>query len=215
MAINPRDFLLNTDYEMDKIVYFKDGDFTGSAEFQHGLGFTPLIFGVWSTDSIFNSVNTLGVTDSSPEAGYTPVLGVRCSANGSTIKLTASGENSGSTRIYYRVYAFEPTGSAANIPITSDKANTFIMNTDYNYCKLKATGEFTQNGQEYAHNLGYIPLVMAWVKYESDSSGTQPMTFGSNYTNFKIIVTTNKIRIENIQSGVVEKIYWRVYYDQA
>lgn len=213
MAINPRDFLLNTDYEMDKIIYFKDGNFVGSTEFQHGLSFTPLAFGVWSTDSNFSSVNTLGVTDSSPEMSYTPVLGVSCSATNSKITLSASGENSGSTRIYYRLYAFEPSGSSASISSTSGNANTFIMNTDYNYCKLKATGEFTSNGQEYAHNLGYIPQVMAWAKY--DTGEVRPMTFGSNATNFKITVTTSKIRIENIQSGVVEKIYWRVYYDQA
>ena len=215
MTINPRDFLLNTDYEMDKIIYFKDGNFTGSTELQHGLSFTPLVFGIWSTDSNFSSVNTLGVVDSGSEAGYTPVLGVSCSATSNKITLTSSGENSGSTKIYYRVYAFEPSGSLATIPSTSDEANTFIMNTDYNYCKLKATGEFTSSGQEYAHNLGYIPQVMAWVKYRLDSSGTQPITFGSNYTNFKIIVTTDKIKIDNIQSPFVEKIYWRVYYDQA
>ena len=213
MAINPRDFLLNTDYEMDKIIYFKDGDFIGSTELQHNLGFTPLAFGVWSTDSNFNSVNTLGVTDSSPEAGYTPVLGVKCSATNSKITLTSSGENSGSTKIYYRVYAFEPAGSSASIPSTSSKANTFILNTDYNYCKLKASGEFTSSGQEYTHNLGYIPQVMAWVKYNTNA--VEPITFGSNYTNFKIIVTTNKIKIDNIQSPFAEKIYWRVYYDQA
>lgn len=216
MTVNPRDFLLNTDYELDKIIYFKEGNFIGNTEFQHELSFTPLVFGVWSTDSNFSSVNTLGVADPSTEAGYTPFLGVECSADSSAIKLVASGENSGSTRIYYRVYAFEPTDSQADTPTTSNNANTFILNTDYNYCKLKATGEFTQSGQEYQHNLGYVPQVMAWVKTTPTYGSTiQPITFASNYTNFKIIVTTNKIRIENILSPFVEKVYWRLYYDQA
>ena len=215
MAIDPRKFLINTDYEMDKIIYFKQVKFTSSVEILHGLPFTPLAFGVWSTDENFNSVNPLGELDSGSEQGYQPLLSVECKATASTIKLTSAGNTSNSD-IYYRVYAFEPAGSTAQISPTTAPAQKFALNTDYNYCKLMQTGTFTQSNESFAHNLGYIPQVLAWVEYKPSSSGAiQPITFGSEDTGFKITVTNNAIQIGNIMSAFTEKIHWRIYYDEA
>lgn len=216
---NPKDFLLNTDYELDKIILTKSGSFTSNKDIPHSLGFTPLPFGVWSTDSNFNSVNPLGVTDSSGEQGYTPMLGVNCIAFGDKITLTASGAGAGTTTIYYRLYAFAPSGSNVDTPTTSSLANTFLLNTDYNYRKLKATGEFTQSNETYTHNLGYLPQVMAWNKYvsgsDSWSDGIAPLVSASNSTNAGVTVTTTQIKAGTITPFVIEKIIWRVYHDEA
>lgn len=218
---NPQDFLLNTDYELDKIILVKTGDFTGSVELPYSFNFIPLIFGVWSTDSNFTSVNSLGVTDSGAEPGYTGVLGVRAIAFSNRIKLTASGENSGTTKIYYRLYAFEPANSSADIAGTSNLANKFILNTDYNYRKLYAKGEFTQANQSYSHNLGYIPQIMAWAKYKNlpdwpeYNNGIEPVMFASDFTNFKVTVTNNTIATGSFPLNLVDKIIWRIYYDKA
>lgn len=213
---NPKDFLLNTDYEMDKIILVKTGSFTGEANIPHDLGFIPLPFGVWSTDQDFTTVNTLGVSDSGSEPGYTPRLGVDCEAYSDKIRLLASGNGSDTATIYYRLYALEPPNSSASIATTSGLADKFILNTDYNYRKLKAEGEFTQDGQEYTHGLGYIPQVMAWAWFDTGSKqGIYPIMSASNFTDFKITVTSDKIIAGDITNIITKKVYWRVYYDEA
>lgn len=215
---NPKDFLLNTDYEIDKIILVKTGSFTKNVYIPHDLGFIPLPFGVWSTDPDFTTVNTLGVSDINSQPGYTPRLGVECEAYDDKVRIIASGDGSTTTTIYYRLYALEPPGLNATIAATSDLANKFVLNTDYNYRKLKAEGIFTQTGEEYAHNLGYIPQVMAWVESpvpaDPDKRAIAPMTFASNFTGYKITVTDTKII--GGKTGVFgDKYYWRVYYDKA
>lgn len=221
---DPKDFLLNTDYEMDKIILAKTGDFTGSVEFNHGLKFTPLIFGVWATNKDFTSPNTIGIVQpAEPIPGlYTPPLGVGCKAYSDKILLEAGGENAATTKIYYRVYAFTPDKENSNTPQTSKLANKFILNTDYNYRKLKASGEFTQAGQTYNHNLGYIPQVMAWIKYADlpelpfYSNAIEPVVDISEVTDYGLIITKNTIKADNnFPFGLIDKIMWRVYYDEA
>ena len=215
MATDPREFLLNTDYEMDKIILVKTGSFVSGKDISHDLGFAPMPFGVWSTSPDFTSVNTIGITDSDIHPSYTPRLGVWCRADDTKIRIASSGNGSGSTTIYYRLYAFEPPNSNADIASTSDLANTFVLNTDYNYRKLMAVGTFTQSNQEYTHNLGYLPQVMAWSDDRGwdPSFGIEPIMFGSNYTDYKITITNNKIKVGTIPNG--EKVYWRIYYDEA
>lgn len=216
MAIDPRNFLLNTDYELDKIVLFKEDKFTSTYEWDHGLDFTPLVFGVWATDENFYSVNQIGELDSSSETGYSPLLSVECLATDTKVKLTSAG-NTNNTDLYFRVYAFEPPESTATVSPTSQNAKKFILNTDYNYCKLFQTGTFTQSNQEFTHGLGYIPQVMAWIKYAPSylSGAVQPLVVNSEATNFKLSVTTNKLKFGVLPTAIISKIYWRIYYDEA
>ena len=211
----PKDFLLNTDYEMDKIILVETGDFVSQKDISHNLGFAPMPFGVWSTDPDFTTVNTLGVTDSESYPGYTPRLGVWCRADENKIRIDADGNGSESTKIYYRLFAFEPPDSTQTIPSTSTLANKFVLNTDYNYRKIMAIGTFTASNQEYVHNLGYIPQVMAWGDYRGwdPRFGIEPYMSGSNFTNSKLTVTNDRIRVGRLLNG--EKLYWRLYYDEA
>ena len=215
---NPTDFLLNTDQEMDKIVYFKSGDFTGETNFDHNLSFTPLIFGVWSTSSDFSNSNPLCTPDISYEPGANNPLGVYAVVRGDNgrIKVKALGDGSDTTKIYYRIYAFEPTDSKNSAPHTSSAAKQFVLNTDYNYRKLKASGTFTQNGEEYQHNLGYIPHVVAWLKDGQAIGGNlEPFSWASPFTGYYITVTTDKIKLTCPSGGWVDKVYWRIYYDET
>ena len=216
---NPTDFLLNTDYEMDKIVYFKSGEFTGSTEFEHNLSFEPLLFGVWSTDSDFSSPNALCLQDRSMVPGAVDPLSLEAYVRGDNghIRIYADGENSGNTKIYYRVYAFEPNGSRGVAPHTSNSAKQFVLNTDYNYRKLKASGVFTTGGEEYAHNLGYIPHVEAWFKWSSYLGGDLiQLNWASKFNGIYITVTEDKIKLAPITNpNIFDKVYWRVYYDET
>jgi hypothetical protein len=212
----PNDFLLNTDFELDKVILFKQGDFTSSIDIPHNLDFIPLVFGVWSTDEDFSSVNPIGAEDSSSEPGYVPVLSVGCYANASIVKLTAIG-NTNNTKIYYRVYGFEPDGARKNVPYTSKNASRFIVNTDYNYLKLFKTGVFTQDNEQFTHDLGYIPQTMAW--YESSAFGGEtriaPIQSYSDFTGFGTKITNSKIIAGGLFGLLIDKIYWRIYYDEA
>ena len=217
---NPTDFLLNTDYEMDKIVYFKEGEFTGEDIFDHNLNFTPLLFGVWSTDNDFSNSNTIGSTSVSYEPGATNPLGVYAISYdyNKHIKIRTVGDGRTTTKIYYRLYAFEPPNSKSSSPHTSSAAKQFILNTDYNYRKLKASGTFTQIGEEYYHNLGYIPHVVAWAKFQTDDGGEiEPFSWGSLFTGIYMTITPEKIKFSpdvSIYSRDFE-IYWRIYYDET
>ena len=221
--INPKDFLLNTDYELDKIIFVKTGDFVSSTEFSYNLNFTPLIFGIWSTSSDFSSANILGpqITAEPIPGLYTPPLTVGCRALPDKIKLTAIGEGADSTRIYYRLYGFAHPNSNSNVPTTSNLAHSFSLNTDYNYRKLKEAGEFTSGGQTYQHNLGYLPQVMAWFQYKevglSDYDyGIEPITDASPTNGYQLEVTTTYIKVpSNFPFSLIDKVMWRVYYDEA
>ena len=211
--IDPRDFLLNTDYELDKIVFFEDGNLTSSATLAHRLKFIPLVFGVWSTDSNFSSVNPIGWMDSSTEPGYNPVLSVECYATATNVVINVAG-NTGNVPVYYRIYAFEPSDSRENAPYTSKRADKFILNTDYNYCKLMKSGVFTEDDQSFAHNLGYIPQAMAWMEREINGEiRIQPLEAASEYTNVGVIVDSTKIQAKRL--FFIDKIHWRLYYDEA
>ena len=218
---NADDFLLNTDYEMDKIVFSQEGHFVKTVSIPHSLKFTPLIFGVWSTDENFTTVNSIGVQEDDPVIPglYTPILNVTGESYSNNIKLTAYGENSSTATIYYRLYALEPSDSAQNAPLTSKQAGSLIFNNDYNYRKLLAKGEFTQDNSEFTHNLGYIPQVMAWSKYSARFNHVvMPIMSSSEWSDFRIIVTDKKIIAvsgSSISGGLIEKIYWRIYYDKA
>lgn len=221
--VDPKDFLLNTDYELDKIILVKTGSFVKQTDIAHGLSFTPLIFGIWSTDSNFNSANIIGPQlDTEPIPGlYTPPLSVGCYALSDKIALNSNGDGADNTTIYYRVYAFANPDANANTPKTSHLAKSFMINTDYNYRKLKASGTFTAAGQSYEHNLGYRPQVMAWIQFSNIpglaySNGILPVTDASFFTNYFIEVTPTQIRVSNdFPFGFIAKVMWRVYYDEA
>lgn len=220
MTTNPKDFLLNTDYELDKIVLVKTGSFTNSVDISHTLSFTPLAFGVWSFDSNFTTTNSLGDSALATEYGYTPPTTVNCRSFSNKITLKASGENATTATIYYRLYAMAPPGTNADAPTTSDLANQFILNTDYNYRKLNATGTFAQPGQSYSHNLGYLPQVMAWVQYKNlpdlpnYNRAIQPML--TSASDYGIIVTNSAIRLPtDFPFELIDSVIWRIYYDEA
>lgn len=217
---NVTNFLFNSDYEQDKIIYFKqinnipvsDG-FNPSITVAHKLGIIPLVFGVWSTNSDFTDTRTFA---SIPESTQ-PYATLRNDLNNITIY------NYSTAPIFARVYAFEPSVVQADLPKTSQNASKFIFNTDYNYSKLLAKGRLTAPGQSFAHNLGYLPQVMAWEEYNNSGGHyVQPYTYsnallgsygGTNYGT-GLIINNNTISYIGSGSGL-PIIHYRVYYDKA
>lgn len=201
MKINPKDFLLNTDYEMDKIVYYTTGEMTpGSKSITHNLGFTPLLFGVGAFNSDFSDSRM------SPYISWSPTVSFQFSSNNTYINFNYSNSGSSTKKLYYRIYAFEPADSYHKVPATTKYAKEFIINTDYNYCKLYkkgvATGDLT-----IKHNFGYIPLVLAW------DYGNNTTYHWFNDVSDYITVTETEVRIKNSNSN--GKVQYRIYYDEV
>lgn len=218
MAVNPRKFLLNTDYEMDKIIFFTSGSIKpsdGNKSINHTLGFAPLIFGVCSFNSNFNDPRTIPYNYST----QSNTIAFTAQATSSQIKISCTNYSNPSASMYYRIYAFEPSTSSARIAPTANVANKFILNTDYNYCKLCKKGTMSGNGQHsVSHNLGYIPQTLIWA----ESNGTIIPIDHSNGWYDPILGEAFGVQVNN--SNVVSNfpgsanyntIHYRIYYDEA
>ena len=207
MAVDPRDFLLNTDYEMDKIIYFKEGTLNAGQydiDSPHGLSFTPLIFGVCAFNSDFSDAR--GV----PYQALTASNSVQftAAANATNVRVSYINGSGSPSKIYYRLYGFEPSGSTATVPATSTAANQFILNTDYNYCKLLSKGTAGPTAT-VNHNLGYIPQVLVW---RQANSWVEPVN-ESDYTSS--VIVTNQSLIFNYPNLGIDNFHYRIYYDEA
>lgn len=213
---DPTDFLLNTDYEMDKIVYYKSGEVmpNNGESYRYidefDLGFIPLVFA------------TLSYTEDFSDTKMNSMI----AADGTTISLQAFSDGitldyhntvNPNQKLYYRIYAFEPSNSTASVGKTQKDAKQFILNTDYNYCKLYKKGIATSN-TTIDHNLGYVPLVLAWQenRWTNPSPGIViPCWFSgaedSNYAS--VSVTSSSVTITGIPANA--KVHYRIYYDEV
>ena len=168
-----RNFLINTDYPMDKIIYMASGSFSlgangagYTANVAHGLSFTPLLIGTWSTSSSFT------VSHECFWSGWEGVdinsIIMSISSDGTNTKLFAiNGSNSAATTIYWRVYGFMPSNINLDVSYTASLSSNFQLNSDYNYTKLipELTGIATAAATTtITHNLGYRPQVIIWIK---------------------------------------------------
>ena len=203
---DPKDFILNTDYEMDKIIYYTEGEITpGSTNFimVDNLSFVPLLFGNCAFNSDFSdsrmSPYVQWVDNGQIEFQYWAGL----SSGRVFIGIRYNNTENANKKLYFRLYGFEPSNSTTKTPKTSKLSKKFILNTDYNYCKLYKKGVVSGDA-EIEHNLGYIPFVLAW-------NGTPYTTqHWMNYSDSYVTVTTKKVVIKS--SGTT---HYRIYYDEA
>ena len=224
---DPRNFLLNTDYPMDQIVYLKEGSFvqgdTGSftINIPHNLPFTPLPEMVWSHTADFAICQT-GPDETYMDNQWTTMVGeyYQVLANDTNI-IIQGNNNSGTTKtIYYRIWAFAPSTASLDSIVSStiDTGDNFILNTDYNYMKLAYNGYLPISGTQsvFTHNLGYIPRVKVWAI----SGITDPLVYiqsistdptGSSGSSVGLYVTTTQIIMMN--NGGYNGIEYRIYYD--
>lgn len=205
----PTDFLLNTDYEMDKIILYKTGTLNKGdyyVQIPHNLSFKPLTFGVFSDSEDFSASFPI------PYSNITRQSTLNVDAWSDATDITLSYTNTASTpaKIYYRIYGFEPSDSHAKVGATSKYANQIILNTDYNYCKLKEKGVVDMpNNYTIQHNLGYIPQVLVW--HESAGSIT-PVWVSYPYTAYAPNV---KVTEQEVILNGFERAHYRIYYDEA
>jgi hypothetical protein len=172
-----RNFLVNSDFPLDKVIYRATGSFALGAYFStvsvavpHGLSFTPLPVIQWSTSSDFSVVYEAG-SGPAPEDIILNILGVAvtCTADGTNIDIDATNFKSTALTIYYRIFCFMPSNVNVDADSTQDTGDNFVLNTDQNYTKLFDSGVLSlSTTTTVTHGLGYIPQVFMWIE---DGSG--------------------------------------------
>ena len=221
MATDPRDFLLNTDYEMDKIVYFTSGEIMPDNISPRryvdnfNLGFIPLVFAVFSFNEDFSDAR-MNWTQQGFTSGSDRIE-IQLYAVSDGVVVVYLNEVNPNQKLYYRIYGFEPTNSTSNVASTQKDAKQFILNTDYSYCKLYKKGIASTN-TTISHNLGYIPLVLAWNEDKwtnpSPSIISPTAISGAAVANLpNIDVTNNELIINGIRPN--SKVHYRIYYDEV
>lgn len=209
---NPQNFRLNSDYPMDKIVYFHEDTVTLSSSItivpakviQHGLPFTPLLFCVLSED---NWQTTLTEPSSSPM--------VIMVADGTKISFFTYKSGGGSIKV--RIYGFEPNESTAELQTTSQYAATYMLNSDYDYLKLYMDSKITLDSSgsgTITHNLGFVPIALGWFMY---NDGGEPLVGRRRMNRYNgMEITTTQIKIHPIDNIVPSSdFYYRIYNNEA
>lgn len=234
--VDPRDFLINTDYEMDKIVFVTEGmiqidgdaQIIGSGDKReeknilHGLPFNPLVFGICADNKEMKNAKSMPFnTDFWFPGGGTPVyidskvyLGVYTMGPNIVVRYQINSTVTNPKPYYYRIYAFEPTTSNVKIGATKNHAGTFLLDSDHNYRKLFKKGSARAGEQVFIeHNLGYIPQCMFWNELtKAPNTGYVIQTDGDWIT-----VTDKYVSFTVASGGPFDDsiTHYRIYCDEA
>lgn len=224
--MDPRNFVYTSDYPTTSIVW-KAEVFVSrndrSAKIPHNLPFTPLIMGVWSTNSNFVPAYDIAdeYGDFDPVNGYTMLN--RCDADEETVNLNIQNNGSANNDVYFRLFAYAPPDYNGYVPAVDD-ATRFIINTDYIVPKVVKEGVITHDSYnmeavDVYHNLGYIPQARTWsvgpnwvgaVGQCTEPTRSQFWWNGVNDDGAEI--DSEKLRLHVSRPG---KYYYHIYGDQA
>lgn len=138
---NPNNFLVNTDYPLDMIIYYKYHSFkTNTSKNQtitiaHNLGFAPLLFGSWSYNQDFSKSFSL-LSGAYGEGKLT--LYVTSDENNIYIhKYQYSPQRK---NVYLKIYGYAPTTWTGDCEPTAQSNGPLILNTDSKYASLLSAG---------------------------------------------------------------------------
>lgn len=227
--LNAKEFLLSTDFPLDKVVFLTSGSYVvpspvagNKLTIPHGLPFIPLVSGSWDVTPSFSTnydYYTGTIPSSNPATPFNLELDITADATNiyiNPINVTGSPQT-----VYYRIFALEPSDSQANLPSTVASADSFILNTDYNYTKLYLDGVITGIGFPstftVTHGLGYPPQVLAW---QTDPfNGLKPaeqasMVAGSPNDTAVVVDNSNVTFLIGAASNVT-RIDYRIYIDDS
>jgi len=219
---NAKNMLLTSDYPLDKVIYLVEGSTAVSGfgfvdiDTPHGLPFTPLPMGSWSTDSTWDVSYEL---NSGPLTAGSLTYETSVSANSTNVRFSANNNTGSSVTLYYRIYALAPNSADdLDVSFTSNQDTSFILNTDLNYTKLFESSDFTEPStggapvlRSFFHGLGYAPQVLLWKEVSSQvtpQNGTD-VDFGDVVV--EITSTSLNVTFTTFSST---KIYYRIYLDE-
>lgn len=222
MSADPRtapDFALDVDYSFDKIIYMKPGSATVGAfsgldiPIAHGLNFTPLMDGTYSTDPLFQSSFDIGSGSPAPLSSGFFDLGSTIDADRTNAYLRLTNYTGSPITIYYRLFGFMPSNFNEIAEFTNSQADSFIVNSDYNYTKLFTDQRLTSN-TSIAHPMGRRLQVAAW--YETKSTGNIAKAIfaaiGDPFGNILVKTTTTDVQVTILSASYAAHV--RVYLDE-
>lgn len=220
--MDSRDFLLTTDFPLDKVVYMDSGSVavpTGgitTIDVPHSLPFRPMVIGTWSLDANFST----SIDEGLPQYADFSVPYLAMSSTSELLRLSPYNITGSTVTFYWRAYGFMPPNVNEVAAFTSAEADDFVMNTDYNYSKLLDTGivNLSSGSVSVPHNLGYRPQVEVWGESAVDSSILLKHTFGASSTSN----LTNRIRVSETSLDFIKGTaptlqtvyYYRIYADE-
>lgn len=218
-----RNFLLNSDYPLDKIVYMTSGSasttfYSVDVTITHGLGFIPLPYIQWSFTSDFAvCYESLERTSDLYPPSFPYYTHIRANSTNIVFEFTKSDITGPQLTFYYRLICFSPHDVVADVSNIANLADNFILNTDYNYTKLylNDTITTTTEPQSVAHNLGYIPQVMCWVE---TAGSVSPLPYSFIKANANNNLPANgygslNITTSNMVFNKLGKYHYRLYLD--
>lgn len=164
--VNPRNFLLNSEYPMDKVVFMKSGDLMVSGDFpdhvpiRHNLPFTPEIIWSYSTSPGFESSSSSGLL----VYGSTSQIGLTVSSDSQFIHIEPFKIAAADRRLYWRAFGFMPPDAHedSEVPETATESNRFYRDSGLNYLKLLKGGVVGSGGGVVNYDLKYRPRVLVW-----------------------------------------------------
>ena len=219
-----QDFLINTDYPLDKVVFMISGSITVSTggyqniSIPHNLGFIPLAKGNWTTMSDWSIVYEEHIGPLASPNSYSPFMyDFSVTSDNTNINIAITNYLSGApVTIYYRVYCLEPSTSLSEVPATSSDGSDFLLSSDSNYTKLVSAGYYDFpdtiagiSSYSINHNLGIIPQVIYWIERSGACSQVTQSYYVSGIT---CQPTTNQV-IMTSQGSLAGRVHWRVYAD--
>lgn len=169
----PKDFISSSDYpvpvlalKMSTSLQVPVGEYWNENQkaLPHGLPFTPLIVGQWSTNGNFNPAYDLSTQIPLFYGSGRPQFVVVVGADNRNIYIDCSHNNQSLTTFYFRLTGFIPPDYEGRVSSVEDSSN-FTLNSDFNYPKIleqrkinvDANTDFIIN-----HNLGYVPQARLW-----------------------------------------------------
>lgn len=211
-----QDFLLNTDYSADKIVWLKEGTINANAgsndiTLSHSFGVNLFVRGVFSRDN-FQTAYEFGTEKYMPNS---LVLDFNSYIVSDTSEVLAHITLNSSSTVQYRLWGVVNEAETQNLDISgtaSDTTNEFIVNTKYNLPRLYAEG-YANPDTDYIHSLGFIPYVDVWAydQYMNKWTLLPVGIFGSAFlVGSPIKVDTSKISFTS-QNPTYTNFYYRVY----
>lgn len=223
---NANEFLKNSDFPMDKVIFMASGSTTVGAHSStdesvaHNLNFTPLPLASWSPSSSF-AVSYEETTG--PRTGGSFIQFVTSYSDETNVTISCVNGGGSSYTFYWRVYCFEPSDKNELAPYTSSSSTNYIINTDYNYSKLYLADVFHQAAvggtpviQTVAHNLQYYPQVMIWQHFYSSNRTVSYKVAGLGLLATEMIASISTTTLSfQFESSSEMDVHYRIYTDAA
>jgi hypothetical protein len=217
MAVDSRNFLMNTDYPIDKISSYYEGSTTVASldsetpTIPHGLAYTPLYFVRWSTSPDFVvSYDELGVSTIND-------LILTAQTDSTNLYLFILNNTGSPVTFYYRVIYFMPTNVDLDAAETQSDLDNFALNTDYNYTKILLEDFVSSATATIDHDLGYYPQVEAWFIRSADGRCVHHVAnsvAASSPEGPRARVTTTQVILEDGSLFPASGWHYKIYADE-